>query len=655
MSIKAKTVTLLLLSLLVTGIIVGSAGIFVLYRQTMSSTQVTMANQATQLAGQVGDLFEAFAKGGKHFGNDMDLQSGDPARIQAKLDTYLHTSWGVDRLNFLDATGKRIAIAPFDAKIIGDNLADRKFFKDTVSDKQSHVSEVIINRVTKVPSVIVTQPVKSANGQLAGMVLQAVDLATLQDILSTIKVGSSGVAAIVTKEGSLVAHTNKELVKEEKKIAGEMLQTLQQDDGHLVNYTDIAGRESVAVSIPIKNTDWFVLVSLPASEVKSAFTASLLWMIIALVAGLIIVGLVAWMYLIKTLRPMELLTGEVTKLGNGDLAIQITANSNDEVGQLSKALAQAIGSFRTTIAGVKDQSEMVTASSEQLVSIADVSSKAIEEIAARVTAIASGSESTEKLVGDGVTTSDRLANLAGDMRTKVSQLADQATVAGSTTGQGQAVLKDAADAIDVVVQSAEGNIRLTTQINTKTEQVKGILAVIDGIARQTNLLALNAAIEAARAGESGRGFAVVAEEVRKLAESTESSAKEVADIINGMVADIDQMTKATEGTAPLAAKGANAIQQAQAGFAKIAETVDSMLSNSQATLIAAEDVNGIAGSIETAMKAIAQLTTEANYSVQNVAAASEEMTSQSEEVTSSAHQLGQIAQSLRESVQQFKV
>lgn len=655
MSIKAKTVTLLLVSLLVTGIIVGSAGIFVLYRQTMSSTEVTMTNQATQLAGQVSDVFESFAKSGKYFGNDLDLQSADPVRIQAKLDTYIHTSWGVDRLNFLDANGKRIAIAPFDAKIIGDNLADRKFFKDTVGDKQSHVSEVIINRVTKVPSVIVTQPVKAGNGQLTGMVLQAVDLATLQDILATIKVGSSGVAAIVTKEGSLVAHTNKELVKEEKKIAAETLQMLQHGSGHLVNYTDIAGRESLAVAAPVKDTGWFVLVSLPTSEVKNAFTVSLLWMIVALAAGLLIVGLVAWMYLLKTLRPMELLTAEVAKLGNGDLAIQITATSNDEVGQLSKALVQAIGSFRTTIAGVKDQSEMVTSSSAQLVSIADVSSKAIEEIAARVTEIASGSESTEKLVGDGVSTSDRLANLASDMQSKVSQLAGQATLAGSTTGLGQAVLKDAADAIEVVVQSAEDNIRLTTQINTKTEQVKGILAVIDGIARQTNLLALNAAIEAARAGESGRGFAVVAEEVRKLAESTENSAKEVADIINGMVTDIGQMTQATEETAPLAAKSADAILQAQAGFAKIADTVDAMLSNSKATLAAAEDVNAISGSIETAMKTIAQLTTEANYSVQNVAAASEEMTSQSEEVTSSAHQLGQIAQSLRESVQQFKV
>lgn len=511
MSIKAKTVALLLVSLLVTGIVVGGAGMVVVYRQTMTSTEVTMNNQATQLAGQVADLFDSFAVSGKNFRADTDLQSGEAARIQPKLDTYLKASWGVNRLNFLDATGKRIALAPFDPKIMNDSLADRQFFKDTVSDRKSHISEVIINRVTKVPSVIVTQPVSSADGQLAGMVLQAVDLATLQNILANIKVGSAGVAAVVAKDGSLVGHTNGDLVKEQKQVAGKMLGSLQAKGGQLVNYTDIAGRDSLALAVPIKNTDWLALVSLPSSEIKSGFVASLAWMLAALAGGLVIIGAAAWRYLLGTLRPVELLVQEVDRLGSGDLNMEFDVSSRDEVGRLSAALGKAIGNFRHTIGQVKEQSEFVADSSGQLVGIADASSQAIEEIAARMAAISSGSASTEALVGSGVEASNRLASVAGDLRVKASQLTEAATNAGQTTGAGRTVLKEAADAIGVVVKSAEGNIRLTTQINAKTEAVKGILNVIDGIARQTNLLALNAAIEAARAGESGRGFAVVAE------------------------------------------------------------------------------------------------------------------------------------------------
>ncbi|WP_425059160.1 methyl-accepting chemotaxis protein [Sporomusa carbonis] len=655
MSVKAKTVILLLISLLVTGFIVGGAGIAVLYRQTMNSTEVTMNNQAIQLAGQVSDLFKSFAKSGEQFGADADLQSGDQSRIQAKLNIYIGTSWGVDRLNFIDLTGKRVALAPFDAKAIGDNLSDRKFFKDTLSDQRSHISDVIINRVTGVPSVIVTQPVKTETGQMVGMVLQAVDLETLQNILAKIKVGSTGVAAVVSQDGAIIAHTNKDRVKEQKKILDHLLQSLKAQSGHLVSYTDLAGRESVALSVPIDNTDWAVVVSLPTSEFKNGFYASLTWMLVSLVGGLIIVALIAWAFLLKTLRPIDELAQKVGKIGDGDLTVRINSDASDEVGRLSRSLSQAIDNFRQTIAGVKEQSEIVAASSEQLVNVADGSSKAIEEIAARVTAIASSSESTEKLIGEGVTTADRLAGVASNMRAKASQLTSQAKLAGETTGEGRTVLKVASDAIDSVVESAEGNIRLALEVNSKTEKVKGILAVIDGIARQTNLLALNAAIEAARAGEAGRGFSVVAEEVRKLAEGTEQSAKEVAEIINGMVADIAKMTKATETTAPLAERGAGAILQAQDGFAKIAGTVNDILKNSQATLAVADDVNGIARDIEKAMKEIEHLTNQAAVSVQNVAASSEEMTSQSEEVAASAQRLGQIAQSLREAISRFNV
>ena len=107
----------------------------------------------------------------------------------------------------------------------------------------------------------------------------------------------------------------------------------------------------------------------------------------------------------------------------------------------------------------------------------------------------------------------------------------------------------------------------------KSEQIEGIVATITGIAEQTNLLALNAAIEAARAGEQGRGFAVVAEEVRKLAEESQSPPASIAGLIEEIQAETAKAVEVVEDGARRTEEGAATVEQAREAFEPLGASV----------------------------------------------------------------------------------
>jgi methyl-accepting chemotaxis protein len=247
--------------------------------------------------------------------------------------------------------------------------------------------------------------------------------------------------------------------------------------------------------------------------------------------GLLVAAVVGIVLIRGIVKPLEAAVKIAGGVAAGDLTQHIDVRSNDETGQLMRALKDMNDGLVKIVGQVRGGTDTIaTASGEIAAGNLDLSART-EEQAGSLEETASSMEeltSTVKQNADNARQANALAVSASEV-----------------AGKGGAVVSQVVDTMGA--------------INASATKIVDIIAVIDGIAFQTNILALNAAVEAARAGEQGRGFAVVASEVRNLAQRSAAAAKEIKALID------DSVNKVQHGSA--------LVDQAGATMAEIVQSV----------------------------------------------------------------------------------
>ena len=435
--------------------------------------------------------------------------------------------------------------------------------------------------------VTLAEPV-SHQGQVIGVAGADLSLDDLIDEVLAMRVQGEGYAMLLDRSGLIVGHPQKALaLKQVAELAPGLTGTTLEGwsrDGELHGAT-IAGREVLLSVQGVPGTDWLLAMVMYKDVLEAPF-ASLLWQLVGLTLVLLLVFsallIAMFNYLFADLGRVSKALADIAH-GEGDLTVQIVAQSRDEVGLLAQNFNLFVARLHGIVSRLRDVTVELAAQSRTQAAGAEERSQRVrqqqDEIVMVATAVTEMASATQEIAGNA----EFAATTSGD--------AVRLAVAGqSQVGQSQRSISGLAGEVADASQTIH-------ELDGHAHKISGILATISGIAEQTNLLALNAAIEAARAGEQGRGFAVVADEVRVLSRRTHDSTAEIQQMIEALQQTTRRAVGGMETSRQLAGTSVEDAEAANQSLARINEAIGAISDMATQIAAAAEEQTSVTGEI----------------------------------------------------------
>lgn len=258
-------------------------------------------------------------------------------------------------------------------------------------------------------------------------------------------------------------------------------------------------------------------------------------------------------------------------------------------------------------------------------------------VASRSSAASSANQRTMQTLHAQQSETDQAASAMHEMAATINEVSanvqrssNESSAADTIATQGKEVARQTLDSIQALASQVRHMSDSVNELDNHTLKITEAVDIIRTIAEQTNLLALNAAIEAARAGEQGRGFAVVADEVRSLANRTQSSTQHIHEIIENLRAGATVAVQAAQEGLTVADKGLAKVEESSEQLDKIQQSISILKDMGNQIGVATEEQAHVADDINRQVTSISSLAQESVSEATRANAATQDLLNASE-------------------------
>jgi len=410
--------------------------------------------------------------------------------------------------------------------------------------------------------------------------------------------------------------------------------------------------------VPVLDKDGNIVTvigaDIDAQEIFSLMDKQRMFIIIACVISLLIGFVLTFIFTKVLTKPIINLNKGVDKVKDGDLTVQLESENKDEIGDLSNTFQNLVANLKSVIQNIEENSvtlENVSNASSAKVHSSKELSERINEIANELLLLSNNqlqysgkTEESTKTLKDSILSINSLA----------STIQESSNLNKHESEKGNELLTQTYTQINVANKKMEDATLKMNSLLQKSSEIENIITIIDNITEQTNLLSLNASIEAARAGESGKGFSVVAEEIRKLAEKSASSTKEIDRIIKEILAETNETSLFISDSSNEIQTGMHQLSDSKIAFEKIATNagdINNKIEDLQSSII---EIKSEAEQVSSNMENINESISTSTLRNKEISVLTDEQTNNLDEIANINNSLNSIVNTYNELLKKFK-